>query len=1182
MESMPFCSAESGALVDYKYPNLKEKGEKKMKKAVTAIMISMIVFSFLAMAPSMNASPTLEDDINTAIDNGLAWLHDSQETDGRWEYYWGDVGATSLAVLSYIHHYGSYDNLPIAYKDDVDDAISYILSKQNAVTGEFYDSQKTYETALGIMALNAMNDPQYNDEIAAARDWLINNQNDAANKYFGGWYYQEKYDYWSDLSNTHFAIMGLKVADDLVGGVPSSTWDDAETFVSRCQNDATLNPHYYTRDDGGGFVYMPSYYDTPDTGYSMRESSYGSMTGAGVWSLMLIQGIDTSDPRVSTGLNWLISNFSATENVGSEELPGDPDWYYYYYAWAVAKAFIICGVDPDATDPSNWYYQLASYLVYTKQVTDTTNPDFGSWVPASPWEYRVIATELALLVLEKSIGIEPPRALDKKVYVELLRNGDFSNGLTHWMVRVEKGASVQTYDGPTWLATRPLGPGWTDVNLVNEVGRTNVLDIVQTVSDGDGDWTGPYQILNRDVSGFSELYFEADGKAMFQSLAGDGWVGGEYPVHFIIQYEDVNGIQHDTWLGWPANPAWQQGFYYLAGNQPDEPYSNQVTQNVWFNYRSPNLVNLSPAPKMIKTVRLYSSGWAYHGRIDNAQLYGTPPSANLGDVIHVKLEVTVPSGETATVVDTLPSGLSYLTGTFTVDDVPATPTITKIGPPPSPPYHEISYTITESGTHLIEFDCKVDEAKSWTATEVCNVATVKWYDEAGELVETMEDVECFIIHAFEELDKNVGIPKKVKVIPAPVQFWREFIGGVTDIIVFDPPEITEPVALVREYAVLHEGQEPVPLELLTWPGTEGLPWEPIDTPEKPLILPPDGIAEYDIPTLESDTAVLVRYTVAWASSQNVIEAHFVNEAILESKSPQVIVGQLSNFDVHNDYHEPVDNFELELYGIDPADIVDWFPGWGAPPQINPIPGGTEIIWMEPTQPVQPCEWVHFGLHLKPGVIAEGIKAYWTQLDGGLVIKEKTNVQWRLEIEVTNPFPYTMTNVVITDRFGAEIEIDPPFPYSITHGTVSARAQGGSAKLFLTWNIGNLLPGETARLILLVSTDYNPGRGDCNEDNVVNILDAAYVSAHWTGLPAGPLGYDRNSDLNYDGNVDIFDAAVLSSVWGQSTTGHQEYTWPGIYELNSGATLKFIDPEQNMQLSAYTDSIYVTVLPEDDC
>jgi len=555
----------------------------------------------------------------------------------------------------------------------------------------------------------------------------------------------------------------------------------------------------------------------------------------------------------------------------------------------------------------------------------------------------------------------------------------------------------------------------------------------------------------------------------------------------------------------------------------------------------------------------------------------SPTNGNLGDVVHTTLKANVPNGETTTMVDTLPPEWSYITGTFMVDSVSVTPTLSAT-PPPPPISDVISYTLTTSGLHTIEFDAKVTNAY-WEDRTVTNIATATWYDELGNFVDQKEAKADFVIHPFEQLHKDVQVVKKVKLIPATPQFWREFLGGVKDIIVFDPPEITKGVALVRDYVVLREPMEAIPLELLTWQGTEYLPWTRIDS--EPYILLPGQVAEYDILTDETTTAVLVRYTVAWQSTPDIIESHFINEAILESKSPQVIVGQLTNFDVHNDYHEPVDNFELELYGIQPSDIVGWFPGWGTPPQINAIPptpmnpAGTEVIWMDPANPVPPCEWRHFGLHLKPGVIASAAKAYWTQLQAALTIKEKTNVQWTLVFEVTNPFQYTMTNVVITDRLGAELEIDPPFPYSITHGTVSYYTKGESAKVFLTWTIGNLLPGHTARLKILVSTDTNPGRGDCNKDGNVDIYDAILLSTNF-GTSAYPY-----ADFDENGIIDVLDAITLIVNYGATGVGKQEYTEPGVYELNSGATLKFIDPEQDMQLSAVTDSIYVTVLPEED-
>ncbi len=56
-------------------------------------------------------------------------------------------------------------------------------------------------------------------------------------------------------------------------------------------------------------------------------------------------------------------------------------------------------------------------------------------------------------------------------------------------------------------------------------------------------------------------------------------------------------------------------------------------------------------------------------------------------------------------------------------------------------------------------------------------------------------------------------------------------------------------------------------------------------------------------------------------------------------------------------------------------------------------------------------------------------------------------------------------------------------------------------------------------------------GDVNTDGVVNVTDAAGVSAHWyPGPPIGPLGYDPNFDINNDGLINVNDAAIVSAYW----------------------------------------------------
>ena len=60
----------------------------------------------------------------------------------------------------------------------------------------------------------------------------------------------------------------------------------------------------------------------------------------------------------------------------------------------------------------------------------------------------------------------------------------------------------------------------------------------------------------------------------------------------------------------------------------------------------------------------------------------------------------------------------------------------------------------------------------------------------------------------------------------------------------------------------------------------------------------------------------------------------------------------------------------------------WYGGWGASPIIRDITVDLETIelkWIDTNYPVEYCEWVHFGVHLKPGAYTFGGFANWTQI-----------------------------------------------------------------------------------------------------------------------------------------------------------------------------------------------------------
>jgi hypothetical protein len=146
------------------------------------------------------------------------------------------------------------------------------------------------------------------------------------------------------------------------------------------------------------------------------------------------------------------------------------------------------------------------------------------------------------------------------------------------------------------------------------------------------------------------------------------------------------------------------------------------------------------------------------------------------------------------------------------------------------------------------------------------------------------------------------------------------------------------------------------------------------------------------------------------------------------------------------------------------------------------------------------------------------KWLWSYTHPGIMpLPMREEIGWVMEISVKNTFPFTMQDVVVSDRLAAELKLDYYLPAT---ADVVTKLQGKSEKVSLTWNIGTLSPGSSASLKLYVSTDLNP-------------------------------------------------------------SGKQEFTSPGCYELNSGSVVKFKDPLTGNQLSAHTGSVHVYVVGIDD-
>ena len=307
---------------------------------------------------------------------GLMWLRTTQNPDGSWG---SNVGYTSLAALAFLNH-GVDESDPTVSK-----AINYILSKKH-LDGSIYTWYSNYETSLAILPLVATHNSDYDDEIAAAKNYLVSIQNDESagidntSAWYGGWAYSGLSSGWSDLSNTQWTMMGLDAAN-----LPktNSTWTKAEIFVTRCQNLEATNPTYKYSNDGG-FGYQP-----PTVACCGRHISYGSMTTAGIWGLKLA-GVPTSDQRVQAGLNWLRDNYAPIETEGNTQNPYNPSWYLYYHLLGFSKALVMTGI-PAGSWQETASQDITSYIVSQQH-------DDGHWTSSNEWD--IYATEQAILALE--------------------------------------------------------------------------------------------------------------------------------------------------------------------------------------------------------------------------------------------------------------------------------------------------------------------------------------------------------------------------------------------------------------------------------------------------------------------------------------------------------------------------------------------------------------------------------------------------------------------------------------------------------------------------------------------------------------------------------------------------------------------------------------------------------------
>jgi len=377
--------------------------------------------------PEKDISLSLRNEAIAAIARGKAWLVKQQQEGG----HWSNPSFPALTALP-VWALTMGDGKP--YEETINSAVKHILSCVHPHSGAIYRSPNeerkggglpNYNTAVSMIALNAVGDPKLIPVIQKAREFMAASQRLGGGIFAGGMGYDPSTgrDY-TDLSNSYLAYEAMRLTENVEDlrkeGEERADidWEAAREFIERCHNDPKFNERPWANpdpDEKGGFAYHP---DQTRAGTETNEAgvvkfrSMPGMTYAGMLSYIYAD-VDRDDPRVQATIDWAANHWDLdTASRDPEKKGTDREKEGLYYMLNVmTKGLAAYGQDvfkPESEATFNWRVEMIEKLVGMQKIeSDGT----GYWVNevSRYWEGdKVLATSYALIALQIALG-EPPK-----------------------------------------------------------------------------------------------------------------------------------------------------------------------------------------------------------------------------------------------------------------------------------------------------------------------------------------------------------------------------------------------------------------------------------------------------------------------------------------------------------------------------------------------------------------------------------------------------------------------------------------------------------------------------------------------------------------------------------------------------------------------------------------------------
>ena len=336
--------------------------------------------------------PVDQKKIDAAIEKGIKWLR-------------RDLGGDPELVLwTFVHAH-----VP-ANDADFEELLKKLLGAELTAT---------YRVSLQAMILEEVDRVKYQERIYQCAQFLVDNQNKEGSWGYGetteykkiktkvetGGETGEKKPYWvekpkvtgkidlkqqrvskeeGDNSNSQYAMLGLRACHDAGISLPRDVIKNADEWWRKTQQTLTATPKSVETGGFGtprGWGYKdpavkpkgpppegpgPNGGPPPEGGPTPKgPPPYGSMTAGAAGGLMicdyLLEKNWEKDKDVKSGLAWLTTNFSVTENPGAER--DEVKAWYYYYLYALERACILYDPEMEKLGTHVWYAEGAKRLL---------------------------------------------------------------------------------------------------------------------------------------------------------------------------------------------------------------------------------------------------------------------------------------------------------------------------------------------------------------------------------------------------------------------------------------------------------------------------------------------------------------------------------------------------------------------------------------------------------------------------------------------------------------------------------------------------------------------------------------------------------------------------------------------------------------------------------------------------